>query len=350
MRSLRIAFDTEIADQPDADKIDQMKLLPDRFRPVTTDAIRYKTHSELRLEGRKTFYSLSGIRDIGNRRLGRQDFTTSFDGTTHKVFNSVNDLRPYAAGLIDAADYCMTATKSRTNGPVFLAVCPLDPLLSHLDIRDPTLAASQKLVDGRALIVLRTKDGKVALLDPGQDYSVVQLTTTNKGSGLNRETHVINKCNADSAWYPKEWICTSYSTKGNPILVEHSIVTVVEINPKFSTEDFHIDFPAGTVVSDARELTKHRYRRAAVATPDGNDHNIGRTGTLDYVVVEGGQRRITWDERTASYDELLRTPSGMAGKPRSVFLSPWLVVFNVVMVISIGILLVWRRIRGIRSM
>jgi hypothetical protein len=101
-----------------------------------------------------------------------------------------------------------------------------------------------------------------------------------------------------------------------------------ETDIKVSDQDFDIEFPAGTLVMDERPQP-----------------GIGRTGTLDYLVMPSGDKRIiTWDERHATYKELQETPSGMAGlKRRNHQGLSWFLVANVVLLAALLILVLIRR-------
>jgi hypothetical protein len=104
------------------------------------------------------------------------------------------------------------------------------------------------------------------------------------------------------------------------------------VNPVFDEKAFEIEFPVGTVVTDGR--------------PHANPDSLG---LQVYIVTEnGGKRMITWDESSATYEELLASPSGMAGKiPKR---NEPLIIINIFIVIVLAGLIVRKRYRARASL
>jgi hypothetical protein len=49
----------------------------ERAKPVNDKPLEWTTRTELRITGRKSYFSLSGERKLGFRELGRMDYTTA---------------------------------------------------------------------------------------------------------------------------------------------------------------------------------------------------------------------------------------------------------------------------------
>ena len=166
-------------------------------------------------------------------------------------------------------------------------------------------------------------------LDPARDYVICRQTSQDESTvftQLDCEYQTV-ETPSGPVWAPLEWTSWRFGQSGEPTEVSVAKVESVNVNSGLAPEEFQLEFPVGTLVSDDRP---------------GAD--VGRTGSYDYLVMpDGSQRKVTWSERFASYDRLMATDSGMADQPEADDYS-WLVVFNICVVMVIALLAVTKRV------
>ena len=257
----------------------------------------FTTTSRLSIQGKKTRYSLSGVRPLVNRQAGAQDFVSAFDGEVSSSLWDPSTDRAYRYGHIFTTQYS-NEVKTLNCRPVIWLYAPFDPV-SELDFPLLTLQETPVRVDDEDCWVLLKTVGDFTLtytLAPSRGFSIIrQAIREGQRSVSQLDCSYEHKFDQ---WMPMQWTYTRVAPTGEPVLVERTTVTTLEANPEFSDDEFKLDFPAGTVVSDQR-----------------SQPGIGRTGTFDYIVMKDGSRRqITWDERHATYEELVNTPAGSAVK------------------------------------
>jgi hypothetical protein len=288
--------------------LDRMKRLPPaRFEwstimietsvPADPEARQreFTTTSRLSIQGAKTRYSLSGVRPLGNGESGTQDFVSAFDGHVGSSLWSPTADRKYHSGHIVATPYS-NEVKTLNCRPVVWLYLPFDSV-SELDFSELKLQDSSVRFEEEDCWLLRKTLGDFTLtytLAPSRGFAIVRQVIREGHRAVSQLDCSYEQKN--DRWIPMRWTYTRFAPTGDPQLVEQSTVTKLEADPKFSEDEFKLDFPVGTVVSDHRPQP-----------------GVGRTGTFDYVVMkDGSKRRITWDERHTPYDELVRRPR----KPR----------------------------------
>lgn len=152
---------------------------------------------------------------------------------------------------------------------------------------------------------------------PARDHGVVRYVAMNDANGMPTLEIEIEQAFDEEfdVWVPTAWTITRQRNH-SPIEIETSTVRDYSLNSRIDDDEFALELPAETMVSDTRVS------------------NVG--GPKDYVVRPDGQKReVTREEmlRGATRRELARTETGMAGLRQSrsggLFSSPVTYVWGV---------------------
>lgn len=203
--------------------------------------------------------------------------------------------------------------------PLILTYRPAGSDSTQVDLKSVDIVSEAADVDGHACTYLTDAPSTSAStlsrsfwLDKSQGYVLVRYASKSNGRPYSQLD--VSYSN-DTRWgpIPAEWNVTFFLTDGTVANSVKATRTGYEINADLQEDTFRISFPPGAVVDDRRRDVR-------------------------YLVQPSGQERIiTSDEarRGASYEELMRTESGMAGRRDN---SGW-VVCLVALLLGIAIMI-----------
>jgi len=293
------------------------------------ETIAYQTTSRILADGRMIRYELQGLRPDINMQLRKSNFVCSYDMSRSCILNEPTTDFSYTTGIIHNEEHCSTALPLR-NAPIVFVTSLYTLAEFGIDLDKMILQPNEATINGTSCIVL-SQTGENGFpsselwLDPKAGFSIRRLRFLNGTTCVNQIDCSYKK--EAEFLVPQEWTTTRFLPDGGLLTSSKSTVVKMLVNQDFTTDDFSITFPAGTVVSDAR-----------------NSETAGRTGTHDYIVLENGKKRvITWEDRNTPYEELLRTKPEIKNiKQPNNFLSV-MVAANLLVVITLVVYLFARR-------
>lgn len=158
------------------------------------------------------------------------------------------------------------------------------------------LPADERHRDGRLIGFTTVVPGanpwrRTYWLDPEKQFSIVRYTAM-RGAQIVVQLDCEYQFFAERpCWFPVSWKCSRFSENGAPFLVAQVKLTAHEFGPVFREGEFSLEFPAGTVVSEARPRRQPKQPRAVAKR---------------YVVRDDGTKReITLEDRARSHAELM---------------------------------------------
>ncbi len=158
----------------------------------------------------------------------------------------------------------------------------------------------QGAVEGRKCILAKAKSLTPRLeehywIDPSRDYSIVRYTAETEDK-TRFQLECTHKLDSKGVWIPAKWVVTRLAPNGSILSLATNELKDCRFDVAVSAEDFDIQFPAGTVVTDGTTRPAR-----------------GRSLTSHYLVMPDGSKRVmTPEEHAATYEQLLATPSGQA--------------------------------------
>jgi len=215
-----------------------------------------------------------------------------FDGRTHKEFEQRRGSPPYPQGTL--ANPKERPEHSLLNvAPLVWTFRLLDETVRDFDLREMRVAKGRGVVDGRDCVILEPREATSGTMtvwvDPARDWSVVRHTlAVPKNVSLQFDVSYAHD-DKEKLWIPSTWKYAVTSPDGSLQVSASGRVEKYAINPRIDPAEFQWDFPLGTWVDEY---------------PDRS-----------FIQREsGGRRYITKDERGATYEQYLRSESGMALK------------------------------------
>lgn len=178
-----------------------------------------------------------------------------------------------------------------------------DPQWFTLEPSEHVIADRKAVINGVRCIRLETAPAVLAKLSqnggrawkasywssPDRGYAVVKYTLTWQDL-TNADTTIRYRHDPEHGWYPVRWTQVMESHR-EPVRIDDATVTSYALNVPIDAGEFEFTFPDGTVVTDSRS----------------QEHYLARAV---------GKRMITPAEleRGATYQSLLETEEGMAGR------------------------------------
>ena len=175
--------------------------------------------------------------------------------------------------------------------PLFAAIRPRDPEFVAFGAADFVLSGRLATINGRKCSEVVEDNGGAAgasTLSIWVDLDSQSLPV--RIEKVDRDRQVLYRLDISNAPHPMfgslptKWTCTYYKTPR--VLGDYRAVTLAEaeINPSTRAEDFTIDFPRGTKLYD------------------------GRTREYSIVKDSGYQRKLSSDEASLPYDQIVNLP------------------------------------------
>ncbi len=295
------------------------------------DYINYTSTTRMLVEGGRVRYEIRGKLPSEKGALYEHDSVDACNGKVSKTLNNKGNNLRYRTGFIyrGLANRCANLVDPL---PVLWTFLSPDPKTHGFDF-DKLEFSAKGTIDGRECLIFKNKlsvqQTEFFWFDPNMDYSILRCTVETDGK-VESQLDCSYKNDSSGLWLPVKWTTTHFNdySSGQIRTSGDNQVEFCKLNVRVLDLDFDIVFPPGTFVSDERPQP-----------------GVGRTGTLDYIVMSDGSKRIvTWEERFASYEELLATPSGKAGlQTGSAQRHYWLFVSPVLLLATLIILMFLRR-------
>lgn len=152
------------------------------------------------------------------------------------------------------------APKNTTNLhflPFFMA---FRPALRFAGVYDPETAyiRSSYLRDGERVVVVRTSDhggyAEDVHLIPSDKFKIIKYESFSRGRQI-LKMNIQYHPNSEYHWQPSSWTTSWWSPQGKLMWSCSVRVTRCEINIPINEEEFELDFPAGTLVTDIPKQT-----------------------------------------------------------------------------------------------
>jgi hypothetical protein len=217
--------------------------------------------------------------------------------------------------------------------PVLAAFRGTDPdAMNRMDLGAYTTARRTPLGGVPMVEVMREKNetrGEVKIwVDPAQDFAARRFEQYSRDGNLQQRITIGTRKDVSGLWVPNTWSAALYD---GPKLIRTVEAKVGElaVNPDTTPDDFRIDFPVGTKVTDSTGAT-----------------------TRDYIVREEGKvREIPRRELAQKYEDLVRTePGELVPGPRPSVWVRYQLVWWGMCILAVGVLLlIGRRIYRSRT-
>jgi hypothetical protein len=295
-----------------------------RPKPGEPEFLDYTMTTRLLIQAGSIRYELTGDMPDDKATLFKQDLLQTSNGVISKSFYN-KGMHPFPTGFINKEPTNRALNTANARFPLWTFLPP-EPINLGFDLSRLAMTG-EGTVDGHRCLILQDKPSSDQTLSywisSDQDCSIVRLVVETNGK-VTYQMDCSYHADRIGLYVPMTWTATSFGFNNGEVSgSSKNEMVYCKFNVKTSAEDFDVSFLPGTVVSDSRPQP-----------------GIGRTGTLDYIVMPDGQKRIiTWDKRFASYEELLATPSG---NTTWFFGKAWFLVINLVLITAI-VFLVWRR-------
>lgn len=300
---------------------------------VEARALDYTLTKRATIAGPRMRYEVVGERPHENfpGELVRQDFLCAYDGELSTGLNPPGRVAAFPSGQIYARQACVAAHIVHTQ-PIRWAFTPLEPKQHCTRLEQLRASNRQGEISGRRCLILENSDNRVreemaVWVSAEQDYSVLRQAYGTPTTGNTQIDITYDRDSESDAWVPIRWTIVRLSPDGSPVSTSTSRVTNYEINPKLREDEFRIEFPIGTVVSDARPQAGGAKKPA-----------------LHYVVrPNGGRRMITNEEMVnATYERWLSTETGMATGAGSSLPTARIVAYCLLLLVCLGALVAVR--------
>jgi hypothetical protein len=265
------------------------KSLPNRGTTIPPEDMILTFDSSLAIDAQKVCYRTKGDFWADEQGAFRpQRYASAFNGKQGKTYWPA-DVR-HARGFLESSGSNEELSSYHLK-PLLIVYRSLDRKMRGLDPRRLTLPALTAIVDERKCRCVEFSRGPGVVerfwVDCERDSSVSRYMLSSNDKVLIQIDWNYRRQQADG-WIPSRWRITVNNPDGT---LETSVVATVasaSLNPAIDPREFEIDFPEGTLVYDKEK------REEFIVRPDG------------------GRRVITEQERGASYEELRKSPSGMA--------------------------------------
>jgi len=276
-------------------------------------------------------YELSSERP-GATGVADQPYFATYDGEVSKSLFGKGTDDTHSTGSITTLKQCEAVSQLDTL-PVRMAYAMQLPKISEIKIEALNLSSQTREIDGHSCVVLEQKnEGSIAStialwVNPAKDYAIERYQLY-VGDKVQMQVDISYEFKPGSGWLLSHWSSSRFGPDESLVTYSKTTVTQQEVNPQFEAHEFDIEFPVGTVVSDSRPIHKSK---------------TGRTGTLDYVVLENGKTRpITWEDRHTSYEELIANATGGATQTKNVARHEsrnWMGIVSIAVVVVAAILI-----------
>jgi hypothetical protein len=216
----------------------------------------------------------------------------TFNGSVAKIF--------FPGGLSGAKDPMGSIDNSAPRGwssvltPILMTFRGLNRSIALYAISEMNPSGNTVLIDGAMCqeYLFKLSSGFVVgcWLDPANDYIVRRIRSEQQGR-LGEQTDVRYCRNDTCGWVPSSWVRKVYSPAGSVRWTTTVEVLDMRLNEPQAAEQFDIQFPPGTLVSDNRNSKSYRVQS------DGNMRELSPSGEEPPVSLEVSEEPWYWRDR-----------------------------------------------------
>lgn len=264
--------------------------------------VEFDYFSTVAMSGSNVRYSITGERVLGIDGTPRtDDVEGAFDGEYSTLLLHPTKEREFPSGHIFDLGYA-EGFLGLTYYPLIWAFNPFDDSPIRAEGQDWTWADCEledehktwNGIDCRVIRCPPTRGNSQTDLwvAPTYGYSIVRLESSSNGE-IRGELDCEYNQTEDGIWIPHIWTFSFPTGDEEPALTVRTEVAEQELNPDFSEESWRVEMPIGAIVQDRR--------------PDDSVAQADGTGTLNYILLEGGKRHhLSVEDAKTPYRELLQ--------------------------------------------
>jgi hypothetical protein len=294
-------------------------------KPVTTPAndVAFDLTHTLTFDGAKMRYTWKGkVWNSEGSGVVDQDYVGSFNGLAPKVLWP-RGATGHPVGTIMQGKKLLDVNQLQ-NLPLLMTYRAMHSTMGLFDPKEFMLSDRQGIVSGRKCVLLKQVNGGAITYWVDAENHYLMRYATEKDGKTGIQIDLSYTPHPDYGQVLSGWRAVVYGVNGRLTESSESQVTDYSINLKIPDDEFELEFPPGTRVSD-------------LTTPS----DIG--DYTDYIVRKNGEKRaITADENLkATYEQLVNTDSGKALAPHWL-LSKWIIGGNLALLASMLAYAAWR--------
>jgi hypothetical protein len=282
----------------------------------------------LTFDGQKMRYSTDGARwSKKTKKYEPISELAVFNGDVSKDLDTTgpNHERYWPQGIIRREKRNIFASEPVLQ-PVLMTCRGMTPGMRAYDLETFDLTGRKVSIDRHLCWELRRQPTSnredLLYVDSGRGFIFVRFLSTTRDI-VTRKIDVRYEVTPQKEWLPKEWTVIQNTSDGKLDQSHQVRLTGYEINPIVGSEEFELEFPPGTRVHDARNISDW------IVKPDGS-----------------GNRTILRSDFGATYERMLATEPGYALREQP-FLSRfnWPAIASIIVACGCLLLFLWRRLK-----
>jgi hypothetical protein len=290
----------------------------------------FETHHSLALDGdRIRYHNENKIWSHPRQEFLPQVYDCSYDGRDCKQFWPRGAVA-HPKGVLRSESFNVEMNNVNAR-PVLMTYRAMSPHVQLPHASELRLLKERAILDGHSCLILEQhpKFGQRRLVtmwvDPDRDYSIVRLLSSAEQKSVLQLT-VNYRHDPDYGFVPVSWEVTRGGSSGDEKQSSSAVVSEYNLNVPIPLDEFRIDFPPGTVVTD---------QKSAAGGKRSNEPKL-------YVAKEGDRKRLITNEELAkaTYEQLLTSETGEALKPQP-FWKSWMPNTLTVVVLLLTIIAFW---------
>jgi hypothetical protein len=313
----------------------RLKMLNPKGLTVPEQDTTFAVPCAVVLSGTKLRYSFEGRLWNDDTGLSSpQAYVSVFDGEVGKTYWAPGAIH-YPRGVVKAESKHADQNNLHIR-PLLLYARPRE---LGIDVRDSgalRLIADASSVEGVNCLLLEQSQNSTTdarhqyWVDPTRDYLVTRYASTDASGALGIQIDIAYTQAELGHWLPEHWKVVWMESPNQLKLSTTARVTMRQINPSVGNEEFSIDFPNGTFVTDASQPSE-----------------LGKF--TDYVIQSSGNKReVLASDLGATYEQLRDSQPGEALR-RSSWHQRWWIGLSLGVFVLVVALLLWSRVRRSRG-
>jgi hypothetical protein len=301
------------------------------LKPTPAEDVTHTQQMSLKVKADWIHYVRQGPEWVSDfEKFLTKRYESSFDGSNSRAFyeKSSEDPAVHHIGFVNIDKKSQDITNYEI-WPILFHYRPLHPIVGRFAKANWEIVQNGAVLRGRNCTLLKlTNDNNEELcwVDAERQSSILRHVA--KTSGYVIQTDVDYRKDERHGWAPSGWSLQNLSPNMQKIEFSSAVrVTDSALNEPIKDEDFRLIFPAGTEVNDAP--AKQYY----LVKPDESKRIITREEQL----------------RGATYEDYLKTESGMALLPQPSWWRPWVIRSALIALVLVAGYAIWRKYRGTKS-
>jgi hypothetical protein len=255
---------------------------------------QYQAKRTVSFEQNRMRHSVEGIQWVpGVEEYLPRQYVRVFDGSVEKAFYGKAGDKVFPLGYVDEKTKVNSDADSRYLHPLLMNYRPFHPTMGRFPLEGWSVVGNG-IVGNRNCAILELKSStwkQQCWVDVEREYILLRYCTKSKSNQDVFQLDISYKPDVVHGWVPINWKAVSCYPESSAISESYTaVVDKYEINIPIELQDFQFEFPPGTLVRHYQKENMY--------------------------IETGDSPRIITDEEMArhpSYDEILTSPSGMAG-------------------------------------